>query len=193
MNWRVCASVVLGVILASVSVSSAAEGPTTMVGHGRAGRFQWAVNARPERRSICLEVVAYDPRVAADEEGRGQCSYPSPRRGILLVTSNRKRRKEEPKITVIGAALNPVIKRVVVVSFDGARVFLRPRSIGRPNISTRVRDFRYLAFAVRGVWCAQRVITYDSNGHRRWSVGWKVLDPDWRSDKRHSPNALCPH
>lgn len=176
-----------------LGVSSAAEGQETVVEHGQNGRFQWAVDARSEGEGICLEVVAYDPKIAAGEAGSGQCSYPSPQRGILIMTSNRIRGKSAPKITVVGAAFDPVIRKVVVVSFDGARQILHPRYIRQKTASRRVRSLRYLAFAVKGPWCARRVTTYDTNAHRRWTVGWKVFDSGWRDDSRHSPSALCPH
>jgi hypothetical protein len=169
----------------------AAEEVVNVIGSGHVGGRSWTVEAAPDGKGVCFEVAVVG-HTAWDENGRGQCSYPAVRRGILLVVSNRERRKSPPALTAVGAAFNRAVSKVVVTRFNGMKRVLRPRSLPGQEASASVRRFRYLAFAVKGPWCARSVATYRRDGKMLWRVGWEEFDSGWRGNPRHNPATLCP-
>ncbi len=169
------------------------DGAWIVVKHGHVGQRQWYVEVGTEGPGICLEVSVVRGRSVVDTEGRGQCSSPSPRRGILMVVANRQvKRGGRPALMAVGGAFDRRVRRVVVRRFDGHREVVVPQTLRPAEVSGNASRFRYVAFAVKGPWCAQEVTTVDRHGHPLWRTSWRQLDAAWRRAPSYDPAVLCP-
>lgn len=188
----VLATVASFLIVPGAFAHEAPLSPTvSLLGKGMVSGSRWTVEAVPEGSGICLEVGVFTGHSPLGETGRGQCSYPAVRRGILLVEPNRQMKtKKPPAMTAVGAAFNPAVKKVMVRLFNGRSDGLHLSRV-RTKKSGSVGRFKYAAFAVSGPWCAKTLTTYGSGGHVLWSVNWKVFDAGWRSDPASNPAVLC--
>lgn len=162
-----------------------------VVGKGRINGYGWSAEVSPERDSICFEVGVFRPKAPEYGSGRGQCSSPARRRGILFVVSNSHRRGA-PKVIAVGAALNRAVAAVRVVNFKGHVKHLRMHRLSQTK-SAELRKFKYIAFAVPGLWCARTLTTYDRHKHKLWKTDWKDFDGSWRRVPGSNPAKLCPH
>jgi hypothetical protein len=62
-------------------------------------------------------------------------------------------------------AMNAAVAKVKVKTCSGRSEVLRPKKPRGPGSGLgHVADYRYVAFAVRGPWCAKEVTTYDRAG-----------------------------
>jgi hypothetical protein len=185
-----------GIALAAVLVFSAlwvgaspgAEG-SAVIGQGHVGKRHWFVVASNDRRrrGICLEVGVYNRTPRAGVDGGGQCSAPAPKRGIVIGAV--KPRRGRPDITVVGGAFNPAVRNLEVVAFDGSSEAL---NLKRPNGGVRkLRHFRYIAFALPGPWCAERLITYSGTGDVLWEASFEELGA-LPSELPYDPQKVCP-
>jgi hypothetical protein len=184
--------VVVALLVMAIGGSAAGStnvGSVVVIRQGRIGENHWTVEAAPEGKGICLEVGVTTN--GGSESGRGQCSFPSSRRGILLVSANPLRHHVPPAMMVVGGAFNSAVRKVVVRYFDGStkRVHLFP--IDREETTGPVARFKYVAFAVRGPWCARSVTTYGRNGNKLWRGGWEVFDSAWHYKPFYNPGVLC--
>jgi hypothetical protein len=120
----------------------------------------------------------------------GQCSAPSVRRGIFLVEVGPQRSPGQPVLTVVGAAFDPGVAKVEVTALDGSIEMLDPHRLSREQTGgSQVGSFRYLAFAVRGPWCVDRLVTLDRHGDSLWEADWQEL-VDFRS--LYDRDRVCP-
>lgn len=185
-------AILVALFLASCPVAGAVvagENPTVLIGHGHFGQRHWFVAATQDRKGICFETGAYvrTPRNGVD--GGGQCSAPAVKRGILHIVAVPGHRADTTAMTVVGGAFNVAVKSVEVTSFDGTTERLVPRRASGPRAAgSTVANFRYIAFAVRGPWCAERLVTLGS-------AGQPLFETDWESiggyAKPHDPRSAC--
>lgn len=165
--------------LASCPVAGAVvagENPTILIGHGHFVQRHWFVAATQDRKGICFESGAYvrTPRNGVD--GGGQCSAPAVKRGILRALSVSGQRADTTAMTVVGGAFNKAVTSVGVTSFDGTTKRLVPRRVSGPRVAgSTVANFRYLAFAVRGPWCVERLVTLGSAGQPLFETDWESI------------------
>jgi hypothetical protein len=161
-----------------------------LVRQGHLSGRSWAVEVLSEVKSICLEisVVGKSP---IDESGRGQCSYPAVRRGILLVVGNRQMGRATPRVMAVGGGFNPAVKEVVARMFDGSRVHLPLFRLSGDSSKGSAGSFKYVAFAVRGPWCAQAVTSYNRSHEVLWRTNWREFDSAWRDIPTYNPGVLC--
>jgi hypothetical protein len=181
-----------GLSAGGLSVALAAESGA-VIGHGKVRGYDWFVEAGKEGNSICFEVAVEKPHNYTEDEGVGQCSSPSRRRGILLVVANAQKDSERPKVVAIGGAFNTAVSKVKIVRFDGSVAYLHLRHLRSKTVSNTVRKFKYVAAVVAGPWCAKTFTTLDRHGHPLWTVGWKIFDVGWRWLPNSDPSKLCPH
>jgi hypothetical protein len=73
-------------------------------------------------------------------------------------------------MTVIAAALNRTVRTLRLFSDDGSVIRMHPRPIGVPHADAHIKNFRYLAKAVRGSICAERLETIGAEGKVLWNV-----------------------
>lgn len=186
-------SVALGLVLIAGSGLGVARGEdgVSVIREGQLKGVRWSVEALPERRGICLEAALTRPRHSDDGVGRGQCSSPAPRRGIVLAVADPHSKRSLSGVTVVGAAFAPAVRKVLIRRFDGS--LAQPKLLRAGSLAPAlVRRFRYLTLAVPGTWCAKSLSTFDGHGHLLWRTRWQEFDSGWRSDPASSPRATCP-
>jgi len=187
-------AILLAFFLASCPVAGAVvagENPTILIGHGHFGQRHWFVAATQDenRKGICFESGAYFRTPRNGVEGGGQCSAPAVKRGILSTVVVPGQRADTTAMTVVGGAFNKAVKSVEVTSFDGTTQRLVPRRASGPRVAgSTVANFRYLAFAVRGPWCVERLVTLDSAGHTLFETDWGAIGG---YAKPHDPRSAC--
>jgi hypothetical protein len=189
------AAIVAVFFVASCSVAGAVvvgSNPTVLIGHGHFGQRHWFVAATQDenRKGICFEVGAFVRTPRNGVEGGGQCSAPALKRGILRTVFEPGAHPNTVAMTVVGGAFNVAVKTVEVVSFDGTIERLVPKRISSSRAAgSTVAHFRYLAFAVRGPWCVERLMTLGAGGQRLWETDWEMIGG---FAKRHDARSACP-
>jgi hypothetical protein len=81
------------------------------------------------------------------------------------------------------------VKSIEVTLFDGTTERLVPRKVSASRAGgSTVANFRYLAFAIHGPWCVERLVTLGS-------AGQPLFETDWESiggyAKPHDPRSAC--
>lgn len=187
-------AIFIAFFLASCSVAGAVvvgENPTVLIGHGHFGQRHWFVAATQDedRKGICFEAGAFVRTPRNGVEGGGQCSAPAVKRGILRTVSVPGAHAGTVAMTVVGAAFNVAVKSVEATSFDGATERLLPRRVPASRAAgSTVANFRYLAFAVRGPWCVERLVTLGSGGRPLWETDWESIGGYAKTD---DPRSAC--
>jgi hypothetical protein len=155
---------------------------------GHLGAFEWSVKVkRPEGRAgagplgalrPCLLVgTKYEPgsagfsriqyRACAGARGRlGATDPPLLRSGGLTST------RAAAGITTVGMVAAPAVHSIQVATGGGEWRTVRLHRMSRSQAKEAgLGRLRYAAFAVRGVWCSERVITLNAAGHQLWDSG----------------------
>lgn len=188
------AAILIAFLLVSCPVAGAVmvgENPTVLIGHGHLGQRHWFVAATQDenRKGICFETGAFLRTPRNGVEGGGQCSAPAVKRGILQTVSMPGARAHTVAMTVIGGAFNVAVKSVEVTLFDGKTERLVPRRVPRSRAGgSTVANFRYLAFAIRGPWCVERLVTLDSAGRPLFETDWESIEGYAKPD---DPRSIC--
>jgi hypothetical protein len=165
--------------------------PTVLIGHGHFGQRHWFVAAAQDgnRKGICFETGAYVRTPRNGVEGGGQCSAPAVKRGILQTVPMPGARADTTAMTVVGGAFNMAVKSVDVTLFDGTTERLSPREVSASRAGgSTVANFRYLAFAIRGPWCVERLVTLGSAGQPLFETDWEQIGG---YAKPHDPRSAC--
>ncbi len=179
-------------VYALTGMAVAASNQEILVAKGHVGGYHWLVAAAQDegREGICFEVGTFKGNPRNGVNGGGQCSAPAAKRGILLTATEPGARPGRLAMTVVGAAFNQAVKSVKVTSFDGQTKRLTPRPVPRSRTQgSTVANFRYLAFAVRGPWCAESMVTLAANGKPLWEASWEEIGGH---RKAHDPRSQCP-
>jgi hypothetical protein len=94
---------------------------------------------------------------------------------------------------VLGGAFNRAVRRVEATSFDGKARTLNLKQGGKREAgNSQVGDFRYVALAVRGPLCIERLTTFDAPGNELWAVELDELGREKSFELRSRRAALCP-
>jgi hypothetical protein len=193
-RMKKAAAILIAFFLSSCPVAGAVvvgENPTVLIGHGHFGQRHWFVAATQDenRKGICFEAGAFLRTPRNGVEGGGQCSAPAVKRGILRTVSVPGARADTIAMTVVGGAFNVAVKSVEVTLFDGTTERLVPRKISASRAAgSTVANFRYLAFALRGPWCVERLVTLGSAGQALFETDWESIGG---YAKPHDPRSAC--
>jgi hypothetical protein len=188
------AAIFIVFLLASCPVTGAAVvggNPTFLIGHGHYGQRHWFVAATQDenRKGICFEAGAFIRTPRNGIEGGGRCSAPAVKRGILQTVALPGGRADTIAMTVVGGAFNEAVKSVEVTSFDGTTERLIPRKITASRAAgSTVASFRYLAFAIPGPWCVERLVTLGPGGRPLWQADWESIGGYAKPD---DPRSAC--
>jgi hypothetical protein len=169
-------------LIAPPAAGAAAPTPWLRIADGRLGDFEWSVKIRrPDGSSSgalgpCLLVGAKWQlssfsfrrsryRTCTNGDGRLTALDP-PLIGSGVLTGDDK------GITAVGIVVPPAVRRLRVTLSDGHTSAI-PLQRLTPQQARRARlgRFRYAAFAVRGSWCAERVVTLNARGAPLWDSG----------------------
>jgi hypothetical protein len=191
-KWRVSWGLVpIGLLLVvGLTPSLGRTDSVTLVKKGHLGSQHWFVSSAGEsgRPSVCLLVGIYRGRPKNGVDSGGQCSAPSVKRGIVIGSSRPARGR--PLITVVGGAFNRAVSKVESVAFDGT-VEAIPLLSRKASGSSAIGRYRYIALAVPGPWCAQRLTTYAGDGSVLWEAEFRQLAAP-PSKLTYDPQKVCP-
>ncbi len=174
-------------VLSAATAGAAAPQPEVGLGNGQIGDYQWAVAVkRPQAlpnsagqgaRQPCLMVgttwqlgpFSYrrsKSRQCASSSGLSASGAPLIARGVQPSTGAPAR------MTAVGVVVAPAVSRIEVTLANGVK-----RTIHLERLSSAaarragLERFRYFAFAARGEWCAQRLVTESASGRALWDSG----------------------
>jgi hypothetical protein len=152
---------------------------------GHVGHYTWTVEAKPQSGvqgargggEPCLLVgttLQIDPFNLLRNRNR-QCAGPG---GISatdppLVANGVQPSSGGPAdITVVGMIFPPAARRLRVTLAEGGTrsIDLRQLSAAQARASG-LKPFRYAAFAARGEWCAERLVSENGRGRVLWDSG----------------------
>jgi hypothetical protein len=75
-------------------------------------------------------------------------------------------------MTAVGILADAAVRNVRVTLRGGSTQSIAVRRLaGRRARASGLGGLRYAAFAVRGWWCAERLVTLDAAGHPLWDSG----------------------
>lgn len=154
--------VVATVLAATTNAADGAKVRGAVIGAGELHGVYWGVEAFPDghRKGICF-TVAFGNRDRPNAES-GTCAAPAEKRGMFFGLESNHPHARNPAITVVGMALNAAVARVEVKTCSGTEILHPKKPRGPGSGMGRIADYRYLAYAVRGSWCAETITTYDS-------------------------------
>ena len=179
--------ILLGGLLIGAAGSQAATGPPWMkLDASRGSDYSWAVKVRPgggrvsrvpDEPGPCVLVATMwrsgpleQHRSRYRECGSGQAlSDVGP---PLVATGMRPARGGSAQMSVVGMISAPAVRRIRITFRGGAEETI----LMQPIDSEQARRlglgrFRYAAFAIRGVWCAERLVSLGAAGGVLWDSG----------------------
>jgi hypothetical protein len=174
------AALVGGAVVLSVAVgltdgrSVAATSPqhVAIVASGDLQGRPWRVVVGSQgrhRKGVCLQTLTKSGEVLA-------CAAPAKSRGIVTVESDGRAAHGRSKITVMAAALDQAVGTLRLVREGGSVMNLHPRPIGARRADSHIKNFDYLAKAVPGSICAERLETIGAGGKVLWEVPKSELE-----------------
>jgi hypothetical protein len=83
-----------------------------------------------------------------------------------------RRRGIESGFTVVGIAFAPTVASVVLTNYDGTRMRLATEQLTAAQAKqARLRRLRWIAFALEGPYCVDRLRTFGASGEQLWNSG----------------------
>jgi hypothetical protein len=166
--------------------AGAAEEPSQWLGlaGGQVGEFEWSVKVkRPasaggagEQRPCLMvgtkwELSSYSFRRSRFRTCADASTKLTPQ-APPLIASGVQPSTGRQGITAVGILVAPAVRRVAVTLANGRRTVIRlDRLTPEQARRARIRRFRYAAFVVRGIWCADRLATLNARGRVLWDSG----------------------
>lgn len=184
---RASTLILLGGLLLGVACSHAATGPPWMkLETSRGSDYAWTVKVKPGGGQVSRVPEAPGPCVLVDtmwrsgpleyhrnkyrECGSGQAlSDVSP---PLVATGMRPAGGGSGQMSVVGMIAAPAVRRIRITFRDGAEETIQMRPMDSEQAQRMgLGRFRYAAFAIRGVWCAERLVSLGEGGSVLWDSG----------------------
>jgi hypothetical protein len=167
------------------TASAAPSDPWTGLKSGRVGDYLWEVKTKRKdgggqagAQQPCLMVGTtweLGPfnyrrsryRACAGAEGHLTAADPP-----LIATGVQPSSGESVEMTAVGMIFAPAARRVRVYRSDGRQETIQLHMFShRQARSARLSRFEYAAFATRGVWCAERIVSISATGNTLWDSG----------------------
>jgi hypothetical protein len=165
--------------------AAAPPDPWTGLKSGRVGDYLWEVKTK--RKDGTGQAGAQQPcllvgttwqlgpfnyrrsryRACAGAEGHLTAADPP-----LVATGVQPSSGESVDMTAVGMILAPAARMVRITLSDGRQetIHLHRFSASQAR-SARLGRFEYAAFAIRGVWCAERIVSLSATGKTLWDSG----------------------
>lgn len=149
------------------------------LGSGNMGRHNWTVKAiRPigpakgprARRRPCLETRIERGSLFVSIEGcYWNSEYLTPASEPLILATRRPFLSPDPTMTAVGMAFPPAATHFKAVFADGSEetIHLRLLKLRQARRVGQTR-FRYAAFAVKGSWCPERLVSLNADEQPLW-------------------------
>lgn len=145
---------------------------------GHIGHYTWTVEAKPQTRirpcllvGTTLQVDAFNLLRSRNRQcaGPGGISATDP---PLVANGVQPSSGGPADITVVGMIFPPAARRLRVTLSEGAtRTIDLDRLSAKQARASGLKPFRYAAFAARGEWCAERLVSENSRGRVLWDSG----------------------
>lgn len=180
---------VLALLALAVAPAAAAK-PSPWIGlaGGRVGDVVWSVKAkrsagregagRRGTRRPCLlvgtkwQIGPFDYRRSKFRRCAPGSRRLSPAGPPLIASGVQPGAGAAPRLTAVGMIFAPAARRVRATLSDGSGETIR-LEVPTPLQARRagLGRFRYAAFAVRGAWEAERLVSFNAKGGRLWDSG----------------------
>jgi hypothetical protein len=171
VGGAVVLSVVVG-LFGGRSVAATSPQHAAIVASGVLDGRPWRVAVGSQgkhRKGVCLQTLVKSGEAL-------YCAGPVWRRGIVTVETDGRAPHGRATITVIAAALNRTVGTLRLVREDGSVMNLHSRPIRAKRADAHIKNFHYLAKAVRGSICAERMETIGVEGRVRWQIPESELE-----------------
>ena len=179
------AGIVFFVCVGVYGIAAAAQSdPWTGLKSGRVGDYLWEVKAKRKdggqagAQQPCLMVGTtweLGPfnyrrsryRACAGAEGHLTAADPP-----LIATGVQPSSGDSVDMTAVGMIFAPAARRVRITRSDGGQETIQLHRFSyRQAREARLTRFEYAAFATRGVWCAERIVSLSATGKTLWDSG----------------------
>ncbi len=173
------------------SAVASSTDPWTGLDSGRVGEYYWEVKAKRQPGAGSGRVAAHRPcllvgttwelgpfnyrrsRFRACAGAKGHLTAADP---PLLATGVQPSSGDRVKMTAVGMIFAPAVRRVRVTLADGREQTIHlDRFSAKQARTSRLSRFKYAAFAIRGLWCAERLVSQSAAGKTLWDSGTDEL------------------
>jgi hypothetical protein len=170
------AAVLIGLTIASTKAPAADASSWIALDGGRLGAYQWSVKAQSSTRPCLLVGIKKQLGPYSFHRGRyRRCAEQSGRLAATeppLIVRGAAGAGLQPKLTAVGMIFSAAIHRVRITLSDGSRATIPLHTLTSDQArGSRLGQFRYAAFSVRGQWCAERLIGQSATGRTLWEGG----------------------
>jgi hypothetical protein len=172
---------------AAASLAASSSDAWTGLDSGRLGDYVWEVKAKRQggagggeegAQRPCLlvgttwELGPYNFRRSRYRACTGASSQLTAANPPLLATGVQPSSGNSVKMTAVGMIFAPAVREVRITLTGGQEktVRLHRLSIAQSR-SARLERFEYAAFAIRGLWCAERLVSLTATGRTLWDSG----------------------
>jgi hypothetical protein len=168
----------LGAPLAAPATAAPAS-PWTKLGAEVRGSYRWSVKAGADgaAKGPCL-LVAASWRSGPLEYHRSAFRECAPTAALsslgppLIVSAAQPSTGASVRISAVGMIFAPAARRVRLTLAGGRTETVRLRRFDpAPADRAELPSFRYAAFAIRGTWCAERLVGLSASGAVLWDSG----------------------
>jgi hypothetical protein len=173
--------------LSCAQTSSAAPPPGSWTGldKGRVGDYQWEVNAKRKpgageegAQQPCVQVGTtwelgpFNYRRSKYRACAGATGILTAADPPLVATSVQPSSGKSVQMTAVGMILAPAARVVRITLSDGRQETVHLHRLSHTQATTaRLSRFEYAAFAIRGLWCAERMISQSATGKTLYDSG----------------------
>jgi hypothetical protein len=181
-------------LLVAATLMSSAAASAGAVGHeagswlglvaGHVGEYRWSVETRrpagdghQAARRPCLlvgtiwRIGAFDYQRSKNRECTDSAAL-SPTGPPLVAIGTQPSTGAPVKITAIGMIAAPAVRRIRVTFGDGSKRTIRLAALNPlQKRKAGLGSLRYAGFAIRGEWCAERLVAESASGRTLWDSG----------------------
>lgn len=179
----------IGMVGLSATQASAASVPRdSWVGldDGRLGDYLWEVKAKRQvegggsegAQRPCLmvgttwELSPFNYRRSRYRACAGATGHLTAADPPLIATGVQPSSGEAVDMTAVGMIFAPAARRVRITLSGGRQQTVQLHKFSPTQArSARLNRFEYAAFAVRGLWCAERIVSESASGKVLWDSG----------------------
>jgi hypothetical protein len=171
------------VLATAAPATATAEGSWFGLDSGKVGDYQWSVKAR-QRPCLLVgtsqQVGPYSYRKSKHRACAGSSTRLATAEPPLIATSVAPTSAVTAEITAVGMIVAPAARSVRITLSSGRRVTIPLEPASPARASATGGQFRYAAFAARGWWCPERIVSQDASGRTLWDSGMDgyVCSPD---------------
>jgi hypothetical protein len=167
------------------TASAATSDPWTGLRSGRVGDYLWEVKTKRKDGSgqagaqqPCLlvgtkwELGPFNYRRSRYRACAGAENHLTAADPPLIATGVQPSSGESVEMTAVGMIFAPAARQVHITLSDGREEMIQLHKFSnRQARAARLSHFEYAAFAIRGVWCAERMVSLSATGKTLWDSG----------------------